>query len=142
MTREKQMSRTSTDARHRKPFYAVLYIQVLAAIGVAIALGHFWPTVAVEMKPFGDGFIKLVKMLIALVIFCTVVSGMAGMRDMKSMGRIGGKSLLYFEVCSTFALVIGLVVANVVKPGAGFNVDASTLDARAVMGYAGQAKQQ
>jgi len=142
MTREKQMSRTSADARHRKPFYAVLYIQVLAAIGVAIALGHFWPTVAVEMKPFGDGFIKLIKMVIALVIFCTVVTGIAGMSDMKKVSRVGGKALLYFEVVSTLALLIGFIAANVAMPGAGFNVDPATLDAKAVAQYVGRAKEQ
>lgn len=126
----------------RKPWYRILYVQVLVAMALGIALGHWSPLLAVEMKPFGDGFIKLVKMVIALVIFCTVVSGIAGMKDMKSMGRVGGKALLYFEVVSTLALLIGLVVANIAKPGAGFNVDASTLDAKAVMGYAGQAKQQ
>ena len=142
MTREKQMSRTSADARHRKPFYAVLYIQVLAAIAVAIALGHFWPTVAVEMKPFGDGFIKLIKMVIALVIFCTVVTGIAGMSDMKKVSRVGGKALLYFEVVSTLALLIGFIAANVAMPGAGFNVDPATLDAKAVAQYVGRAKEQ
>jgi aerobic C4-dicarboxylate transport protein len=142
MTKEKQMSRTSTDARHRKPFYAVLYIQVLAAIAVAIALGHFWPTVAVEMKPFGDGFIKLIKMVIALVIFCTVVTGIAGMSDMKKVSRVGGKALLYFEVVSTLALLIGFIAANVAMPGAGFNVDPATLDAKAVAQYVGRAKEQ
>jgi len=136
------MSRTSADARHRKPFYAVLYIQVLAAIGVAIALGHFWPTVAVEMKPFGDGFIKLIKMVIALVIFCTVVTGIAGMSDMKKVSRVGGKALLYFEVVSTLALLIGFIAANVAMPGAGFNVDPATLDAKAVAQYVGRAKEQ
>ena len=136
------MSRTSTDARHRKPFYAVLYIQVLAAIGVAIALGHFWPTVAVEMKPFGDGFIKLIKMVIALVIFCTVVTGIAGMSDMKKVSRVGGKALLYFEIVSTLALFIGFIAANVAMPGAGFNVDPATLDAKAVAQYVGRAKEQ
>jgi aerobic C4-dicarboxylate transport protein len=128
--------------KRRKPWYRILYVQVLIAMAIGIALGHWSPVLAVEMKPFGDGFIKLVKMVIAVVIFCTVVSGIAGMKDMKSMGRIGGKALLYFEVVSTLALVIGLVVGNIVKPGAGFNVDPSTLDAKAVMGYAGQAKQQ
>src|ERR1700751_2029729 len=142
MTREKQMSRTSTDARHRKPFYAVLYIQVLAAIGVAIALGHFWPTVAVEMKPLGDRFIKLIKMVIALVIFCTVVSGISGMENMKKVGRVGGMALLYFEAVSTVALLIGLVVATLIKPGAGFNADPATLDVKAVAAYAGKAKEQ
>src|SRR6201987_1714201 len=142
MTREKQMSRTSADARRRKPFYAVLYVQVLAAIAVAIVLGHFWPTIAVEMRPFGDGFIKLIKMVIALVIFCTVVSGIAGMSDMKKVSRVGGKALLYFEVVSTLALLIGFISANVAMPGVGFNVDPATLDAKAVAQYVGRAKEQ
>jgi aerobic C4-dicarboxylate transport protein len=98
------MSRISTGGRSRKPFYSVLYVQVLAAIAVAIALGHFWPAIAVDMKPLGDGFIKLIKMVIALAIFCTVVTGIAGMSDMKKVSRVGGKALLYFEVVSTLAL--------------------------------------
>jgi aerobic C4-dicarboxylate transport protein len=136
------MSRISTDGRSRKPFYAVLYVQVLAAIAVAIALGHFWPAVAVDMKPFGDGFIKLIKMVIALAIFCTVVTGIAGMSDMKKVSRVGGKALLYFEVVSTLALFIGFCAAHVATPGAGFNVDPATLDAKAVAQYAGKAKEQ
>ncbi len=136
------MSRTSTSGPTRKPFYAILYVQVLAAIAAAIALGHFWPSVAVDMKPFGDGFIKLIKMVIALAIFCTVVTGIAGMSDMKKVSRVGGKALLYFEVVSTLALLIGFVAAHVATPGAGFNVDPSTLDVRAVAQYAGKAKEQ
>jgi len=126
----------------RKSFFATLYVQVLAAIAVAIVLGHFWPSIAVDMKPLGDGFIKLIKMVIALVIFCTVVSGIAGMSDMKKVGRVGGKALLYFEVVSTLALLIGFAMAHLVTPGAGFNVDPATLDAKAVAQYAGKAKEQ
>jgi aerobic C4-dicarboxylate transport protein len=136
------MSRISTDGRSRKPIYAVLYVQVLAAIAVAIALGHFWPSIAVDMKPFGDGFIKLIKMVIALAIFCTVVTGIAGMSDMKKVSRVGGKALLYFEVVSTLALLIGFFAAHVAMPGAGFNIDPATLDAKAVAQYAGKAKEQ
>jgi aerobic C4-dicarboxylate transport protein len=136
------MSRISTGGRSRKPFYSVLYVQVLAAIAVAIALGHFWPAIAVDMKPFGDGFIKLIKMVIALAIFCTVVTGIAGMSDMKKVSRVGGKALLYFEVVSTLALVIGFIAAHVAAPGSGFNVDPATLDANAVAQYAGKAKEQ
>jgi aerobic C4-dicarboxylate transport protein len=136
------MSTISTDGRSRKPFYKVLYVQVLAAIAVAIALGHFWPAIAVDMKPFGDGFIKLIKMVIALAIFCTVVTGIAGMSDMKKVSRVGGKALLYFEVVSTVALLIGFIAAHVATPGAGFNVDPATLDAKAVAQYAGKAKEQ
>jgi aerobic C4-dicarboxylate transport protein len=125
--------------RPAKRWYNILYVQVLIAIALAIVLGHFWPAIGVEMKPLGDGFIKLIKMVIALIIFCTVVSGIAGMNDMKKVGRVGGKALLYFEVASTLALGIGLLAAHVMAPGNGFNVDPSTLDARAVSGYAAQA---
>jgi aerobic C4-dicarboxylate transport protein len=136
------MSTISTEGRQRKPIYAVLYVQVMAAIAVAIVLGHFWPAIAVDMKPLGDGFIKLIKMVIALAIFCTVVTGIAGMTDMKKVSRVGGKALLYFEVVSTLALLIGFVAAHVATPGAGFNVDPATLDAKAVAQYAGKAKEQ
>jgi aerobic C4-dicarboxylate transport protein len=136
------MSSSSTDGRARRPFYAVLYVQVLAAIVTAIALGHFWPATAVDMKPFGDGFIKLIKMVIALAIFCTVVTGIAGMSDMKKVSRVGGKALLYFEIVSTFGLLIGFLAAHLATPGAGFNVDPATLDAKAVAQYAGKAKEQ
>jgi aerobic C4-dicarboxylate transport protein len=125
----------------KQPFYKVLYLQVLAAIIIGIALGHFYPSIAIQMKPFGDGFIKLIKMIIGPIIFCTVVTGIAGMRDMKKVGRVGGKALLYFEVVSTFALVIGLAATHILKPGAGFNVDVKTLDAGAVASYAAKAAQ-
>ena len=107
----------------KKPFYKVLYVQVLFAIACGVLLGYFEPKLGVDLKPLGDGFIKLVKMIIAPVIFCTVVHGIAGMQDMKKVGRVGGKALLYFELVSTLALVIGLLVANIAKPGAGFNAD-------------------
>ncbi|WP_050419465.1 dicarboxylate/amino acid:cation symporter [Bradyrhizobium tropiciagri] len=136
------MSAISAKGRSKKPFYKVLYVQVLAAIAVAIVLGHYWPAIAVDMKPFGDGFIKLIKMVIALAIFCTVVTGIAGMSDMKKVSRIGGKALLYFEVLSTLALILGFVAAHVAAPGSGFNVDPATLDAKAVAQYAGKAKEQ
>jgi aerobic C4-dicarboxylate transport protein len=123
----------------RKPFYTILYVQVLAAIIAGVLLGHFAPHAAVALKPLGDLFIKLVRMIIGPVIFCTVVTGIAGMQDMKKVGRVGGKALLYFEVASTLALAIGLLAAHVIAPGKGFNVDPSTLDARAVSGYAAQA---
>lgn len=126
----------------KKPFYKILYVQVLFAIVMGVLLGVFWPEIGTSMKPLGDGFIKLIKMIIAPVIFCTVVAGIAGMQDMKKVGRVGGKALLYFEVVSTFALVIGLVVANVAKPGAGFNVDAAHLDASAIAQYTDKAKSQ
>ena len=126
----------------KKPFYKILYVQVLFAIACGILLGIFYPTDAVAMKPLGDGFIKLIKMIIAPVIFCTVVSGIAGMQDVKKIGRVGGKALLYFEVVSTFALVIGLFVANIVRPGAGFNADPATLDTKSIAEFTEKAKHQ
>lgn len=119
----------------KKPFYKVLYIQVLFAIIVGVLLGVYDPGLAAKMKPLGDGFVKLIKMIIAPVIFCTVVAGIAGMQDMKKVGRVGGKALLYFEVISTFALFIGLIVAHIIQPGAGFNVDPATLDTKAIAQY-------
>jgi len=126
----------------KKPFYSTLWAQVLLAMGIAVALGYFSPTTAIAMKPLGDAFIRLISMIITLIIFCTVVSGIAGMESMKKVGRVGGMALLYFEIVSTFALFIGLVVGNVVKPGSDFNVNPATLDAKAVADYAGQAKAQ
>lgn len=126
----------------KKPFYKILYVQVLFAIACGILLGIFYPSDAVSMKPLGDGFIKLIKMIIAPVIFCTVVSGIAGMQDIKKIGRVGGKALLYFEVISTFALVIGLFVANIMRPGAGFNADPATLDTKAIAEFTEKAKHQ
>ncbi|WP_442882015.1 dicarboxylate/amino acid:cation symporter [Duganella sp. S19_KUP01_CR8] len=126
----------------KKPFYKILYVQVLFAIACGILLGIFYPSDAVGMKPLGDGFIKLIKMIIAPVIFCTVVSGIAGMQDIKKIGRVGGKALLYFEVISTFALVIGLFVANIIRPGAGFNADPATLDTKSIAEFTEKAKHQ
>jgi aerobic C4-dicarboxylate transport protein len=126
----------------KKPFYTGLSFQVLVGIALAIAFGFFNPARAVTMKPLGDGFIRLITMVIALVIFCTVVSGIASMQDLKKVGRVGGKALLYFEIVSTLALLLGLVVGNVVRPGGAFNINAATLDAKAVAEYAGQAKAQ
>jgi aerobic C4-dicarboxylate transport protein len=128
--------------QRKKPFYTGLSFQVLAGVAIAIVLGYVSPATAVAMKPLGDAFIRLITMIITLVIFCTLVTGIAGMNDMKKVGRVGGKALLYFEVVSTLALLIGLVVGNVVRPGSGFNVDPATLDAKAVAEYAGQAKAQ
>jgi len=119
----------------KKPIYKVLYVQVLVAIIIGVLLGVFDPGLATKMKPLGDGFVKLIKMIIAPVIFCTVVAGIAGMQDMKKVGRVGGKALLYFEIVSTFALAIGLIVANLVQPGAGFNVNPATLDTHAIAEY-------
>src|SRR5271167_1380193 len=131
----------SNNAR-RKPFYASLWVQVLIAMVVAVALGYFSPARAVAMKPLGDAFIRIITMIITILIFCTVVTGIAGMQDLKKVGRVGGKALLYFEIVSTIALVIGLIVGNVVRPGSGFNVNPASLDAKAVADYAGQAKAQ
>jgi aerobic C4-dicarboxylate transport protein len=126
----------------RKPFYKILYVQVLFAIAVGILLGHFAPDTGVEMKPLGDAFIKLIKMIIGPIIFCTVVSGIAGMRDMKKVGRVGGKALLYFEIVSTFALLIGLIASHVLKPGVGFNIDPATLDTKTISQYVSKAHGQ
>jgi len=123
----------------KKPFYKVLYIQVLIAIAVGVLLGVVYPSNAVDMKPFGDGFINLIKMIIAPVIFCTVVSGIAGMENIKKMGRVGGKALLYFEVVSTFALAIGMIVANVLRPGDGF-VAPGTVDTGSIAEFTVKAK--
>ena len=126
----------------KKPFYRGLSFQVLVGVALAIVLGYVSPVTAVAMKPLGDAFIRLITMIITLVIFCTLVTGIAGMEDMKKVGRVGGKALLYFELVSTLALLVGLVVGNLVQPGSGFNVDPATLDGRAVAEYAGQAKAQ
>ena len=126
----------------KKPLYASLWFQVMVAMVLAVAVGHFSPARAVAMKPLGDAFIRLISMVITLIIFCTVVSGIAGMDDMRKVGRVGGKALLYFEVISTLALVVGLVVGNLVQTGRGFNADPATLNAREVAAYAGQAKAQ
>ncbi|MEY4561679.1 MAG: hypothetical protein RLZZ618_956, partial [Pseudomonadota bacterium] len=117
-----------------------LYVQVITAIVIGVALGHFYPEVGAAMKPLGEGFIKLIKMMIAPVIFCTVVIGIAGMEDMKKVGKTGGLALLYFEVVSSIALVVGLVVINIVQPGNGMNIDASTLDTKALSAYTGPGK--
>ncbi len=119
----------------RQPFYKHLYVQVLAAIIAGILLGHFYPEIGAQLKPLGDAFIKLVKMIIAPVIFLTVATGIAGMSDMKKVGRVAGKAMLYFFTFSTLALIVGLVVANVVQPGAGMHIDPATLDAAAVATY-------
>lgn len=119
----------------KQPLYKSLYVQVLVAIAIGVALGYFVPDTGAAMKPLGDGFIKLVKMIIAPVIFCTIVVGIAGMEDMKKVGKTGGYALLYFEVMSTVALIIGLIAVNVLKPGVGMNVDVAALDASSVAKY-------
>lgn len=125
-----------------QPFYRSLYFQVLIAVSIGIALGHFAPEFGAKMKPLGDGFIKLIKMMIAPIIFCTVVTGVAGMENMKAIGRTGVLALLYFEVVSTIALIVGLAIVNVVGPGEGMNVDAAALDASDIASYAKAAEQQ
>jgi aerobic C4-dicarboxylate transport protein len=122
-------------ARVKRRFFSHLYVQVLAAIAIGVLLGHYYPTIAVEMKPLGDAFVKLIKMIIAPIIFCTVVHGIASMSDMKAVGSTGIKALIYFEVITTLALVIGLIVANGLRPGAGMNVDPTRIDASAIASY-------
>ena len=124
----------------RSPFRS-LYVQVLVAVVAGALIGHLWPETGVALKPLGDGFIRLIKMLIGPIVFCTVVLGISGMEDLKKVGRTGGLALVYFEVVSTIALVIGLVVVNVVRPGAGMHVDPATLDTSAVAQYTSQAQQ-
>jgi aerobic C4-dicarboxylate transport protein len=120
----------------RRPLYRSLYVQVLFAVVVGVLLGHFEPQMGAAMKPLGDGFIKLIKMMIAPIIFCTVVTGIAGMEDMKKVGKTGGLALIYFEVVSTIALLIGLVLVTVLQPGAGLNANPATLDAKSIAAYA------
>jgi len=122
-----------------RPFYTHLYFQVLVAIIAGVLLGHFVPATGEALKPLGDAFIKLVKMVIAPVIFLTIVTGIAGMRDLASVGRVAGKAFIYFLFFSTLALIIGMIVANVVRPGAGLNIDPATLDASKVADYASKA---
>ncbi len=126
----------------KPPFYRSLYFQVITAIVIGVILGHFYPQTGEAMKPLGDGFIKLIKMIIAPIIFCTVVVGIAGMEDMKKVGKTGGLALLYFEVISSLALVIGLVIVNLLQPGAGMNIDPASLDTKAVAAFTGPGKMQ
>ena len=126
----------------RTPWYRILYVQVLLAVALGIAVGWAWPAFGKSLKPLGDAFISLVKMMIAPIIFCTVVHGIASMSDMKKLGRVGIKTLLYFEVVSTLALLIGLVVVNWLQPGAGFNIDPTTLDPEVAKNYAKRAESQ
>ena len=118
-----------------KPLYRSLYFQVITAIVIGVLLGHFYPQTGEAMKPLGDGFIKLIKMVIAPIIFCTVVVGIAGMEDMKKVGKTGGLALMYFEIVSSIALVVGLVIINIVQPGAGMNIDVSALDTKGIAAY-------
>jgi aerobic C4-dicarboxylate transport protein len=126
----------------RKPLYTHLYFQVITAIVIGVLLGYFYPHIAEQMKPFGDAFIKMIKMLIAPIIFCTVVHGIAGMEDLKRVGRVGLKALIYFEVVTTLALIVGLIVVNVLQPGAGMNVDSKAIDTKSIAIYTTKAGQQ
>ena len=126
----------------KKSIFKSLYVQVLIAIALGVSLGHFYPSAGADMKPLGDAFIKLIKMIIAPIIFCTIVVGIAGMEDMKKVGKTGGYAVLYFEVVSTIALIIGLVIVNLWQPGAGMNVDPSTLDTKGIDKYVGPGKMQ
>jgi aerobic C4-dicarboxylate transport protein len=137
-----EASTRTTAAASRKPLYAHLYFQVLTAIILGVLLGHFYPQIGEQMKPLGDGFIKLIKMLIAPIIFCTVVHGIASMEDMKKVGRVGLKALIYFEVVTTLALIVGLLVINIVQPGSGMNVDARAIDTKSIQIYTTKAGQE
>jgi len=123
-----------------KRIYHHLYFQVLTAIALGVLVGHFYPETGTDMKPLGDGFIKLIKMIIAPIIFCTVVTGIAGMEDMKKVGRVGVKALLYFEIVSTLALAIGLLLVSVIRPGVGMNADISKLDTRGLETFTAKAQ--
>jgi aerobic C4-dicarboxylate transport protein len=129
------MSTAARATAAHKPLWKSLYFQVIVAIIVGVLLGHFYPQTGEAMKPLGDGFIKLIKMIIAPIIFCTIVVGIAGMEDMKKVGKTGGYALLYFEVVSSIALIVGLVIVNTVQPGAGMNVDPANLDTKGVAAY-------
>src|SRR5499433_2067002 len=137
-----QASTATTVAAPRKPFYTHLYAQVLTAIVLGVLLGYFYPQLGEQMKPLGDIFIKMIKMMIAPIIFCTVVHGIASMEDLKRVGRVGLKALIYFEVVTTLALIVGLIVVNILQPGASMNVDARTIDTRSIQVYTTKAGQQ
>src|SRR5574343_1792788 len=126
----------------KKSIFKSLYVQVLIAIALGVTLGHFYPSAGADMKPLGDAFIKLIKMIIAPIIFCTIVVGIAGMEDMKKVGKTGGYAVLYFEVVSTLALIIGLIIVNVVQPGSGMHVDPTTLDTKGIAAYTAPGKLQ
>jgi len=126
----------------KRRIYRHLYFQVLCAIAIGVLLGYFYPSFGAQLKPLGDMFIQAIKMVIAPIIFCTVVHGIASMKDMKKVGRVGLKAIVYFEVVTTLALIVGLLVANLWQPGAGMNVDAATIDAKAIQQYAAKAHEQ
>ena len=133
---------SQVEVKKKKPLYTSLYFQVIVAIVVGILLGHFFPDLGKQLKPLGDGFIKLVKMIIGPIIFCTIVHGIAGMDNLKQVGRVGMKALAYFLFMTTFALIIGLVVVNLYEPGVGMNIDPKTLDTKAIEQYTAGDKQQ
>jgi aerobic C4-dicarboxylate transport protein len=133
---------TAGSIPQHKPFFRSLYFQVLLAILAGVLLGHYYPQVGEQMKPLGDAFIKMIKMIIAPIIFCTVVHGIASMQDMRKVGRVGLKALIYFEVVTTLALIIGLAIANTLRPGAGMNVDPTTIDTRSIQGFVAKSKEQ
>jgi aerobic C4-dicarboxylate transport protein len=124
----------------RRPWYSVLYVQVLVAIVLGIVLGHFFPKTGVALKPLGDGFVALIRMMIAPIVFCVVVEGIASMGNLKQVGRVGLKALVYFEVVSTLALVVGILIAYLLHPGSGFNINPATLDTRLVSNFVTRAK--
>ena len=132
----------SLGGTHRTRWYKILYVQVLIAIGLGILVGHFYPNLGKDLKPLGDGFISLIKMMIAPVIFCTIVHGISSIGDLKRVGRVGLKALIYFEVVSTIALAVGLLVGELLQPGKGFNIDPASIDPKAVSTYVTQAKEQ
>ncbi len=140
LSTEQPRKMTSSKPEQKRPIYKSLYVQVLTAVTLGVLLGHFYPNIGADMKPLGDGFIKLIKMIIAPIIFCTVVIGIAGMEDMKKVGKTGGLALLYFEVVSTLALIVGLVIINLVEPGAGMNIDVTTLDTKSIAAFTGPGK--
>ena len=133
---------SSSTSTAKKPLYKSLYVQVLTAVVIGVALGYLKPELGAQMKPLGDAFIKLIKMMIAPIIFCTVVVGIAGMEDMKKVGKTGGLALLYFEVVSSVSLVVGLVIVNLLTPGAGMNIDPASLDTKSIAAYTGPGKMQ
>src|SRR6201992_461770 len=134
-------SRPITAPPPRRPWYTILYVQVLIAIAIGIVIGYVDPELGKELKPLGDGFIALIKMMIAPVIFCTIVHGISSMGDLKKVGRVGLKTLVYFEAVSTFALAMGLLVGELLQPGNGFNIDPATIDPKSVATYVTKAKE-
>jgi len=132
---------TAKSTGQRRPWYAVLYVQVLVAIAIGVLIGRFFPKAGIALKPLGDGFVALIRMMIAPVIFCVIVQGIASMSDLEKVGKVGVKALIYFEVVSTLALIVGIVVAVILHPGAGLNIDPATLDPKAAAVYVGRAKE-